>query len=495
MSEEAANAAFLSALRDAFEAFRAEERGIRAQYRRDEAQVGAEAGLTETELLERPTRRFLIDRMLRALGWDPGNPGDVIEEARSWIDIDRLYFDYLGLDPDTQRPVIMVEAKGFDAELPRAPREQTLDARGIAQLVQAALSDIKAGKASVAVLAKWREWLKDLHDYVHSLSKENRSSLRRVVSSAGQWLIVFEDPEDAFVKDGPPNSALIHCFVSIDDILERHALVRRLLNRSRLVDTLGVALSLPEALAVLRPNDIGALFRGFVLVTRESGSSRRPYPTRTVIPAVIVISSGRPFAVLNDQAAPQEEPRDPQQLPQFLADLSTRAEAFERGFLQMLGRPNILAQPLSGFTGFSPDLGRNDPVPTDIAGDAGGGAIAARIRPVKFVIDVGRAHSEYIVVTGHDWFFKSAVPDGPACPFHEWPNARKQGVSANDPISEYSETTFTQSGEHLHCAHDNLRGMRDERCHVDAFDSHLCCRACVFAASCWTTDANRLPCP
>lgn len=495
MSVAALNAAFLRALREAYEAFRAEVESIRGQFNCDGDQIGADAGVDDIELLERPTRRFLIDRMLRALGWDPDNPGDVIEEARSWLEKQRLYFDYLGVRPDTKRPVLIVEAKGFDAELPRAPRGKALGAREIEHLVAAALADIKAGKANTSILAQWRAWLGDLRDYVHSLSLENRSSLRRVVSTSGQWMIVFEDPDDAFVKDGPPNADLIHCFTSVEDIISQHVYVRRLLSRSVLVDSLGVDMSVPEALAALRPADIKSYFRGAVLVTRSSGSARQPYPTRTVIPAVIVMSSGRPFAICDGHHAPLEEPRAPDQLPFFLTNLTERASQFERRILQGLGLLALQPLPLAAFTGFPPLLGRNERASKELPIEAAGVAVPDSSPLTEFVIDVGQKHSEYIVVTGQDWFFKWATPSGPECVFHDYPKARQQGVAVGELIAEYSQTTFTKSGEDLHCAHAELHGLRSARCKVDVFDNHLCCRECIFSSLCWATDANRMPCP
>ena len=94
MSEEAAIAAFGAALRRAFEDFQAEEQHIRSQYARAVQEGRVPPGAADDELLERPTRRFLIDRMLRALDWNPDDPDHVAEEARSWgVAGERLYFD------------------------------------------------------------------------------------------------------------------------------------------------------------------------------------------------------------------------------------------------------------------------------------------------------------------------------------------------------------------------------------------------------------------
>lgn len=69
--------------------FRRAEAHLRTQYAA--AKSAAPESMPEA-MLERPTRRFLIDHFLRALDWNPDNPGQVIEEARAHsAGNDRLY--------------------------------------------------------------------------------------------------------------------------------------------------------------------------------------------------------------------------------------------------------------------------------------------------------------------------------------------------------------------------------------------------------------------
>jgi hypothetical protein len=156
LSDEAAIAAFRAELRRAFEDFQAEEKHIRSQYAREVRTGEAPAGADDDELLERPTRRFLIDRMLHALDWNPDDPGRVVEEARSWdADDERLYFDYLGVAPDTRAPVVLVEAKAYDVGAARQPRGERLDARTMADVISGAISDLKTGRKDHPILTEW----------------------------------------------------------------------------------------------------------------------------------------------------------------------------------------------------------------------------------------------------------------------------------------------------------------------------------------------------
>ena len=496
MSEAAAIAAFLKALRSAFEAFQAEERNIRSQYAREVARGEAPPGADDDELLERSTRRFLIDRMLRALDWDPDDPDQVLEEARSWDpEEERLYFDYLGVAPQTRAPVVLVEAKAYDAGAPRQPRGAQLDARAMAELISGAIADLKSGRRDHPILAEWAEWLSDLRTYVASLDPLGCSTLRRVVSTAGRWVVIFEEPIDVFTGDGVPNVGLIHCFVSLEDVLDRHAALFRLLHRPRLVDTLPLTLSVAEAYEVLKSDQISRIFRGVVVVTRESGGSRRTYPTRSVWPALIAISANRPFAIVDYEGQALEDPRDPTKLADLIAALSANGAAFETRLLRMLGRADLGPRPVAEFPGFPPDLGRREAARPSMAPIVVVEDEQADTGSPRFAVHAGGRHPEYLVATGEHWFFKTAAPVGPACDFHEWPRARAQGVAALHPVTGRTEASYTESGDIIHCAHEELRGFRGVRCKIDVLESHLCCRACIYSQLCWSVDADRLPCP
>ncbi|WP_146122331.1 hypothetical protein [Burkholderia multivorans] len=135
-------------------------------------------------LLERTTRRFLIDPVLKALGWDPDDRGQVAEEARSRsASGERFYFDYLG-KTISQLPALIVEAKHFDAEPVRERQGPLASGREASRLISEALFQIRQGGRS-RLLAVWEEWLRSLRDYVLSLDAATRDSLRRVAMTAG----------------------------------------------------------------------------------------------------------------------------------------------------------------------------------------------------------------------------------------------------------------------------------------------------------------------
>lgn len=351
--------------------------------RADEARSLAKGDLRERvsvdDLLEHRTRRHVIDPMLRALGWDLADPGQITEEARSWDENnDRLYFDYLGLSRQLS-PVLMVEAKGVDADGPRRPRKTPPNGHDMAALVAEALRLLHTGEAPNGLLQQWIDWLTSLRTYVRSIEPEKRVTLQRVVITSGQWLIVFANPVATLVTDANPDAADIRCFVSFEDIQERHGQLYQLLARPRLVNTLPLVLDLPEALGLLDPAAIEALYRGVVVTTKLSGAERSPYPTRTVYPAIILISAGRSFAVADFGGDQLEEPRKVEGLPNFLAALQQRGDQFQGRVLNRLARTDL-----------TPSSVANYPISIrDAADESDAGASECARPPIEFAFRSG----------------------------------------------------------------------------------------------------------
>ncbi|HEX5754422.1 MAG TPA: hypothetical protein VFZ09_50025 [Archangium sp.] len=493
MSEESRIAAFGDALRTAFTQFKAQEAVIRQQATTALSDKLIVPGDGEA-LLERRTRRFLIDPMLRALDWNPDDPNKVTEEARSWAENgDRLYFDYLGV---SQRgaPTLLVEAKGADSVSARPPREDNVSASRMPLLISEALGKLKTGD-NPGILAQWVDWLKDLRSYVTSFGEAERATLKRVVITAGRWLIIFRNPSAAFIDGGAPDWSEIHCFVSPEEIVERHGEIHKLLARRRLINTLPLTMNLGEALQILNPTALSKAYRGVVVATSMTGSRRSEFPLRAVYPAIVLLSGGRAFAVVDYNANPAIEPRDASQLGTFTADLTAKGERFQQRVLNAFNRldlemssavhfPINIREPEFG-SAFAPEPGSTDAL-----------APAAPVRP-QLVRQTGEHNTqhEFLVITGQGWFYKAAPPKGPECDFHNFPIAKKRGFAGSDGRFEHVADSFTLSGDPQNCQHADLLDLRRSRCQVLQLESHLCCRTCIFHEVCWeTTELNRLPC-
>lgn len=492
MSDASEVAAFGDALRAALTRFQAEERVIRAEYA-SRVRPGHAAAPFDEALLERPTRRFLIDPMLRALDWDPDDPASVAEEARAWTaNGERLYFDYLGVSRRGQ-PTLLVEAKGADAPRFRPPRVQNVSATQMAVLLSQALFKLKAGE-SPGVLAEWVEWLRELSAYVRSLDSAGRLALKRVVITAGRWLIVFRYPVAAFIEPGEPDAGEIHCYVSVEELVDRHEEIYRLLARRRLIDTLPVTMYLGEALQIVDPSSVSRVFRGVVVATRMSGAIRGQFPTRVVYPALVLLSGGRMFAVVDYDSPPQAEPLDAADMAAFLADIGRRAAAFVHRALTAFNRTELSPSSSAEFP-----LGVREPiVGSAFAPEPGSTAALAPAAPARPQLVRGtgerRAQHEFLVITGQPAFYKAEVPAGPDCGFHSHAFAAKRGVAGEGRFKRLAGC-FTVSADPQNCEHGDLLGARRARCHVAAIESHLCCWTCIFREVCWTAEERaRLPC-
>lgn len=488
---------FAERLRAGMQEFRRAETQLRTQYA---AAQGVAPESMPLDMLERPTRRFLIDHFLRALDWNPDEAGQIVEEARARsADNDRLYFDYLGVSPVARAPVLIVEAKGFDVSKPRRVRGSELDAKAMGQLISDAVFALKDdSQRKSGIVAEWAEYLKDLLTYVSALDEFGRSTHRRVVISAGSWIVVFEEPISCFITAGPPQADRVHCFPNGDEILLRHIELFEMLHRRRLVDSLPLALAVGEALEFLPPDKIGDCYRAVIVATSAaSGAERKKYPTRSVYPSILVNSGRRWFAISNFERM-VEEPKGSERIDDFLSELERAGGELEERLRGRLGIP-LIPLALDQFPGFPEVVSRQRstiqevlPLPDSTAGRA------ASAPGKTFVVPSGEpgAPAEFVVVTGKSWFYKSGKADTPSvCEFHFWKRARNTGVSQSDAVSSCSVRSFTEDGQDRHCAHGDLLGIRAQRCHVRVVESHMCCQACSFVSICWATDRERLPCP
>ncbi|MGO9356738.1 MAG: hypothetical protein ACLP1D_03580 [Xanthobacteraceae bacterium] len=254
---------------------------------------------------------------------------------------------------------------------------------------------------------------------------------------------------------------------------------------------------MPEALAVLDPAAVGLLFRGVVVATKPSGALRSPYPTRTVYPALVLISGGRSFAVADYGGEPLEEPRKATELPAFLSALENRGNGFQSRVLARLGlaglAPTALIQyPLS--TRNAAEAEEFGPLPASTA------ALVEANTPQRpqlvRVADEPPGYTSYLVVTGETWFHKLLEPFGPDCMFHSFIEARDRGVAASQPSMGGRANSYTAATDPQHCEHVDIQGLRRNICQVLPIETHLCCRACDLYAVCWpTAEARaRLPC-
>jgi hypothetical protein len=206
------------------------------------ANAPAYAGAEFTEPLEHVTRRHLIDIFLIALGWSLDQQGhEILEEAQAKGET-TLFLDYLGVNPDSRAPLLIVEAKAW-AKPFVAPSPATLDRSGAKNtadsgpsLIARAVDHAKKGEgeSSSPVTLEWTRWIAKLRDYVKTVHENSGYCAQRVVITSGQWLVIFRNPAAAFLEDGAATDWGILCFCG-DELIERSDQIHDLLARETLI--------------------------------------------------------------------------------------------------------------------------------------------------------------------------------------------------------------------------------------------------------------------
>lgn len=482
------------ALADCFGAFSRQEQVLRAEL--SHAQEGTSP--RASDLLERRTRRFLVDGILRAFGWDADDAAAVREEARSSSATgDPLYFDYLGFASDARTPVLIVEAKGADIDAPRPRSGAALSSLETAKLLANEIAIVKGSTGSSRITAAWRGYLGDLRTYVQSLDAAGRATLRRVVITTGKWLVVFDDPIETFVADGVPDTNRIHFFSSVGDIQAEVERIYLLLHRRCLVDDIPLTTSVADALRWMRSDHVDGYLRAVLVATTKSGARRRAYPTRSIYPALAIETGGRVFVVVDYDTRAVEEKMDVDDIGYLVEAIQVKGTALESRMRSVIGAA-ATPKSLVAFAGLTTS-------PTDtlmrerVTVEAGSSAARAGVDPqLKRLVDVTGevgVDSEFVIVTGESWFYKFNEPLGPECTYHLWRTAKDGGVTSDLVPMSYTPESFTQDAQVRHCAHGDHRAVRDRRCQLDGIETHLCCRACVFEQVCWGSDRSPLPCP
>src|SRR5690606_27271026 len=83
-----------------------------------------------------------------------------------------------------------------------------------ADLISLALAHCKKNedKDLCPVSQEWREWILKLKQYASSVERTSGHLVHRVAISAGPWIVVFNDPANAFLDNAPIKAGAIVVF-------------------------------------------------------------------------------------------------------------------------------------------------------------------------------------------------------------------------------------------------------------------------------------------
>jgi hypothetical protein len=440
--------------------------------------------------LEAHVRVFLIDGMLKALRWTiiPSTPAEIanmIPEAQvDALKGVRRYMDYFGYERDVGQPLLVVEAKRPVA-FPVPPGGST-----------EAASEILSGwiRKLDRAPTEWGKWIRSLQEYVLSVLQHTGVFPVRAAITDGNWLVIFENPKDAFGEDGAQDTRYIHVFADSSEIDARYDSVFRLLDQ-RIVSRAATEIG-PGAIAgVIAPERVVSLFHGLRLgyATYEDVGARL-IPTITVMPTILLRSDSGSWTRIARRQEVHPLPYEYSDLAEHLQKVHAAAETLLGRVHQQLGR-QLAASPLQALYG------------DEIA-----------FEDMPAVEEVPGATNHFRIVTGESTHFLLAEPTVPDCPYHDFGYAAELHCQAGTlPILNRSierpRAYFINTQQH-HCCHEDVdeakhvnlteentprSGVRSGRqndvfCEIAPFEEYLCCRTCCFQEICTSTQILRLPC-
>ena len=443
-------------------------------------------GRAVDEELEAHIRNYVIDPLLSALNWTTDENLTIETLVRSEETAHRRRLDYLGTETDTLRPLLVVEAKRPNAPLPRpAKGGGGGDAFRYQDLLAAALSALKldAG-ASLNLQRSWEEWIQTLFDYVMSLP----AAPVKVAMTNGNWLIVFENPSDAFQGQGPASPELISVYETRDAILQNAADVYAALNYDAMVP-FGRPAEIGELLGLIAPADIAAAMRALLVTYTDTPTGLEVVPTIHLVPEMVLIRRDGGWFRLRANTS-IAIPHDPKALPSHLMQIGAEHSLLSDSLAQVLGR----APPLIALEDSYRDEWLGTRVPA--------------------VLQLDKQTS--LVILGTHTHFVTDPDAHQACPFHSAARATAENCFIGVMIARPSSVHVTHFGDQSvhHCAHRTMRQIRETQvternrenfgprgsvedgpfCKLWGFEHFLCCQTCAFRNVCKQSIAPLMPC-
>jgi hypothetical protein len=474
---------------------------IRAKY------VHEPSGLVQPDVdesLEAHGRLYLIDALLAALNWKldsaPGEEPPILVPEAPVSSLERgtrRFFDYLGLESDTLRPLLIVEAKRPRSSLPQKVDSVSEPEHDLS--IHILPFTICEGIAGARLIDEWNEWLTTLGDYVRSADRQAGEVPSRVVITNGDWLILFLDPADTFLG-GQPDPEKILVWNKRDDIERRCA---ELFQWLEYYAVLGEAPTL--TVGTLRFYGIGdtvdrATYGLRLHYIEEPEFDYEPSPVIKVRPILFLRSLRGAWLCVERQGQGHTF-----LLPHRYDDLLDHLKAVGESLETLLQEVNAVLQSTLVASPLADHYITHDSL-IELPG----------VKETSYGLEL--PSTQYRVVTGDRTHYILPTPSISECPHHDWLKCRESGVEANPgPVTRRRvrfPRSFFISGESHHCAHCEVASAKAEMvtldnrdrcgprsnqnghafCEIFSFEEHLCCRVCVFETVCTNAEVFYLPC-
>lgn len=453
------------------------------------------------DALEAHKRVYFINRVLEALNWRVLDRSDelfLVPEVplRSLQEHTIRFLDYLGVEKEGTNPLLLVETKRPRVKLPIPVLVSETD------MPLPYHMHIAAGLHGMNLGAEWNGYLSTLRDYVRSVKDQVGFAPRRVVSTNGDWLILFRNPADAFLPEGQCDPDNICVYGNGQAMVERANELFGLLECYTVREDVSIRAieSAGQLLFHVGAEDIDRVMHGLRLEYIERvGMYDSERPEICVAPLLFIHAQNGDWFRFEKRAITSvyRIPPSASSLPEHLEAVKTSAEELLQEVNSVVGRaltPISLAEHYANREAFVTLPGVKEDT----------------------IVSENRRR-EYIVLTGTSTHFLLPKPSVEDCPHHFCERSQEQGVAVNNPIREQGTTQprcFFPSGQLHHCAHRDVFGIKtspitplnreqcgsrsgrnDEAfCEIAPFEEYLCCRTCAFEEVCTKAPVFYLPC-
>ncbi len=465
--------------------------------------------------LECHVRDFVIDQLLSALNWqtrlweaaDGYIAANLVTEQspggsrrfKAATEEHRRRMDYLGYSRETDRPLVVIEAKRPSVQLPGASSPISLpEAHPVGEIIAKTLTHIRDGKSVPrGVGGVWKEALEQVGRYCRTVFETRGEWPSRAVLTNGNWIIVFANPQNAFTSNTEETISARHILVfeSRNSVVEKHVHLWELIEYSQLAKE-DRRLQVAQVPFVIDPSCIDSCSFGLRISYASKRTNYRKAPLLSVSPLLFARSEGGSFVQVAtdwEDELPADD-REPivDHLGRVQAECSRLKEDFERTILGGRKLPLVTI----------------DVHVTDTA--------AFRIRP--FVQHFASPDGEtFLVLTGSSTHVLTADSGYEGCAFHNHSLAVSNRVAQRSaPLLEslLDPKSYFVDGSAYHCTHKAVFVVKQEQvtrenrsrcgsrscrdggafCEIAGFEEFLCCRVCALYPACSIADAYSLPC-
>ncbi|HPF38770.1 MAG TPA: hypothetical protein PK093_09010 [Phycisphaerae bacterium] len=461
--------------------------------------------------LECHARTYLIDYILAALNWNIAQPLDpdghatnlVIEQPTSpgtAPGTRRKRMDYFGYDRETDRPLIVVEAKWMRMELPVAEvRGIDPKAHRFARHIADCLKMQRDGDQDLpeGIDKPWAEAIKQLAGYCRSVGANAGEWPQRAVLTNGSWLVLFVNPESTF--DENRNSRIdpagIFVFGDFEALQAHHELLWRWLSYSEVAHENRSVLA-AHVPFVVDPATIEDCLYGMRVAYSHQQSTTQIVPSMWVSPVLWLRSKKRTFVQVrcDDEDFVPSGDRGP--VSDHLAKIDGYAKRLKSEVEREIG--NRVLPLISVEEHFGND-----------------GSFSNR----RAVQKRNQTSSEaYVMVTGIRSHFMQDRRDYEECAYHWHDRARRDGaVHTTGPVDRPSVSptrSYFVDGSSHQCLHRTPNQKKTAKvtegnrkrcgprscedggafCEIYGLEHLLCCRTCVFENVCLKAQVFSLPC-